>query len=190
MCSSLILTLQSFLCAHQNMGWIMKYLGFLRNASIDRGDDAEPNADAAGGPVHAKDRRQALLEFTSPKTSVVHRALRDGASLFEDEKKWAAYFSYNLKLWAMALIALAITDARILGNIKNWTLKIFRILSEDPAEQEGTWNEFSRAPWLRAWHKWFRNLFIRQILGTMIKKQIMQECVITLTSPRDPHLAL
>ena len=118
-CSSLILTLQSFLCAHQNMGWIMKCLGFHRNASIDGGDDAEPNADAAGGPVHAKDRRQALLEFTSPKTSVVHRALRDGASLFDDEKKWAAYFSYNLKLWAMALIALAITDARILGNIKN-----------------------------------------------------------------------
>ena len=54
------------------------------------------------------------------KTSVAHRALRDGASLFDDEKKWAAYFSYNLKLWAMALIALAITDARILGNIKNW----------------------------------------------------------------------
>ena len=97
----------------------MKCLGFHRNASIDGGDDAEPNADAAGGPVHAKDRRQALLEFTSPKTSVVHRALRDGASLFDDEKKWAAYFSYNLKLWAMALIALAITDARILGNIKN-----------------------------------------------------------------------
>ena len=87
----------------------MKYLGFHRNASIDGGDDAEPNANAAGGPVHAKDRRQALLEFTSPKTSVVHRALSDGASLFEDEKKWAAYFSYNvsplaeayLKLWAM-----------------------------------------------------------------------------------------
>ena len=109
LCSSLILTLQSLQCAHQIMGWIMKYLGFHRNASIDGGDDAEPNANAAGGPVHAKDRRQALLEFTSPKTSVVHRALRDGASLFEDEKKWAAYFSYNvsplaeayLKLWAM-----------------------------------------------------------------------------------------
>ena len=86
-CSSLILTLHSLLCTHQNMGWIMKYLGFHRNASIDGGDDAEPNADAAGGPVHAKDRRQALLEFTSPKTSVVHRALRDGASLFDDEKK-------------------------------------------------------------------------------------------------------
>ena len=120
--------------------------------------------------MHAKGRRQALLEFTSPQRSMVHRALRDGASLFDDEKKWAAYFSYNLKLWAMALIALAITDARILGNIKNWTLKIFCILLEDPAEQEGTWNEFSRAPWLRAWHKWFRKLFIRQILGTMIKK--------------------
>ena len=48
-CSSLILTLQSLLCAHQNMGWIMKYLGFHRNASIDGGDDAEPHANAAGG---------------------------------------------------------------------------------------------------------------------------------------------
>ena len=46
----------------------------------------------------------------------------------------------------MVLLVLAIMDARILGFIKNWTLKIFRILSEDPAEQEGTWNEFSRAP--------------------------------------------
>ena len=154
MCSTLILMLQSLQFAHQIMGWIMKHLGFHRNASIDGGDDAEPNANDAGGPVHAKDRRQALLEFTNPKTSVVHRALRNGASLFEDEKKWAAYFSYNvsrlgeayLKLWAMVLPVLAIMDARILGFIKNWTLKIFRILSEDPAEQEATWNEFRRAP--------------------------------------------
>ena len=46
----------------------------------------------------------------------------------------------------MVLPVLAIMDARILGFIKNWTLKIFRILSEDPDEQEGTWNEFCRAP--------------------------------------------
>ena len=67
------------------MGWIMKHLGFNRNASIDGGDDdAEP--DANSGLVHVKDRRHALLQFTSPKKSVVHRALRDGASLFQDER--------------------------------------------------------------------------------------------------------
>ena len=49
LCSTLILTLQSLQCGHQIMGWIMKYLGFHRNASIDGGDDAEPNANAAGG---------------------------------------------------------------------------------------------------------------------------------------------
>ena len=153
LCSTLILTLQSLQCGHQIMGWIMKHLGFHRNASIDGGDDdAEPDANA--GPVHAKDRRHALLEFTNPKTSVVHRALRDGASLFQDEKKWAAYLAYStlspaqsyLKLWAMVLPVLAIMDARVLGFIKSWTLKIFRILSEDPAEQKRTWNEFGGAP--------------------------------------------
>ena len=115
-------------------------------------DDAEPDVNA--GPVHVKDRRHALLQFTSPKTSVVHRALRDGACLFQDEKKWAAYLAYStlspaqsyLNLWAMVLPVLAIMDARVLGFIKSWTLKIFRILSEDPAEQKRTWNEFGRAP--------------------------------------------
>ena len=81
----------------------------------------------------------------------------------------------------MALIALAITDARILGNIKNWTLKIFAFCQKTllSKKEHGMSSVVHR-----------NVLYIRQISGTMIKKQIMQECVITLTSPRDPHLAL